>query len=132
MDLVETQPFSVADRQLRERTNRLLADAARADGDARGILLAEVVELHMGIVDAQVASHQGCFLATGDLRRVAFLALVHAVGSFEPTRADADFRTAAEAAVCRELRQHVSAVAGSKAHRWVPLAHVDGTGSSRA
>ena len=106
MDLVETRSFSVAGRHLRERTNRLFAEAARADGDARGILLAEVVELHMGIVDALVASHQRCFLATGDLRRVAFLALVNAAGSYDPACADADFQTAAEAAVGRKLEQH--------------------------
>jgi hypothetical protein len=132
VDVVQTHPFSVEERCLRERTRHLFLAAARAQGDARGILLAEVVELHMGIVDALVASHQGCFLATGDLRRVAFLALVDAVGSFDPARAGEDFRAAAEDAISRRLREHVSSLTGSNDHRWVPPAHVDGTGGARA
>jgi DNA-directed RNA polymerase specialized sigma subunit len=131
VELVATEPGSEADRQRHERTSRLLAAAAESEGDRRGILLAEVVELHMCLVDALVASHQGCFVATEDLRRVAFLALVKAVGDFEPDRADAGFQSAAEVVINSELCKHLATTARSSGHGSIPPAPRHTANSSR-
>lgn len=107
MNVVETELCSGEGQHALARTRQLLAAAERAEGDGRGILLAEVVELNMCLADALVPPHVGRGVAVEDLRRVAFLALVEAVDGYGTSRAGVDFQTVAAAVITRELDERV-------------------------
>ena len=65
-------------------TADLLARAGTAGEDERARLLAEVVELNMGVADAIASRYRRRGVADEDLQQVAYLALTKAARKFDP------------------------------------------------
>ena len=86
-------------------TASLLTQASHATSHSRQQLIAEVVELNMGVADAIAARYRRRGIAEEDLRQVAYLALTKAASNFDPD-AGHDFLSYAVPTIRGELRRY--------------------------
>jgi RNA polymerase sigma-B factor len=86
-------------------TADLLTRAAQHPSGSRQHLIAEVVELNMGVAEAIAARYRRRGVAEDDLRQVAYLALTKAAIRFDPDAGD-DFLTYAVPTIRGELRRY--------------------------
>jgi RNA polymerase sigma-B factor len=83
-------------------TAELLARAARCSKDSRDQLIAQVIELNMGVADAIASRYRRRGVPDEDLQQVAYLALTKAARKFDPD-AGHDFLSYAVPTVRGEL-----------------------------
>jgi len=83
----------------------LLTRAAQCSKDTRRRLLAEVVELNMGVADAIASRYRRRGIPDDDLHQVAYLALTKAARRFDPD-AGHDFLSYAVPTIRGELRRY--------------------------
>jgi RNA polymerase sigma-B factor len=86
-------------------TTDLLARAASCPKSERAQLLAEVVQLNMGVADAIASRYRRRGVADEDLQQVAYLALTKAARRFDPD-AGHDFLSFAVPTIRGELRRY--------------------------
>jgi RNA polymerase sigma-B factor len=100
------RPRSAPDAAQRARraagTTELLARAASCSKSERAELIAEVVELNMGVADAIASRYRRRGVADEDLQQVAYLALTKAARKFDP-EAGHDFLSYAVPTIRGEL-----------------------------
>jgi RNA polymerase sigma-B factor len=83
----------------------LLTRAGRLTGARRAELIAEVVQLNMGVAEAIASRYRRRGVADDDLRQVAYLALTKAARRFDP-EAGHDFLSYAVPTIRGELRRY--------------------------
>ncbi|WP_239579116.1 sigma-70 family RNA polymerase sigma factor [Microlunatus panaciterrae] len=88
----------------RERTNQLFAAALEADEAERQALHEQVVLLHLDVADSLAHRYQHRGQDIADLAQVAKLALVEAVGRYDPERGD--FLAFATPTILGSLKRH--------------------------
>ncbi len=96
---------SAADAERGRRTQELLVEAAKTDGDERIGLLQQVVLLNRSVADALARRYADRGADPDDLNQIAYLALVMAARRFDPHRGF-DFLAFAVPTIRGEIQRH--------------------------